>query len=103
MNCHHSSDSCVLSKERNQCECSDERGLGLIDKKIDESRRPEADQSFVSCFVEEEKREPKFDQLQLNLTILDLLVGGSETVSHDPVVYCTAANHPDVQERLQKD
>jgi len=74
----------------------------LIDQKIDRSLRQDAEESFVSCFAE--KEGSKFDRVQLKVTLRDLVFAGTDTVTSTMMwAIVLLANHPAVQERLQKE
>ena len=77
----------------------------LVDAKIDEALRPGADESFVSVFVEKGVSEEKtFDRLQLRIILLDLTVGGVDTVATQILwAIILLANNEQVQGRLQKE
>ena len=76
--------------------------FSLINKKIDRCIRSGIDESFVSYFVEAQGKD--FDRAQLKVTIRDLMLAGTETTSSTMMYACVLlANHPAVQERLQKE
>jgi len=86
---------------KNAAEISDEL-IALLNMKIDENLSPDTVENFSSCFVED---DPKgFDRVQLIYTMRDLIVAGTETSSTAVLWWLVLlANHPDIQERLQKE
>jgi len=85
----------------NTLACTNEL-YALLDMKIENTISQDGNECFVNCFVEKEGKE--FDRTQLKGTVLDLFLGGTETVSSTVLwTIVLLANHQNVQERLQKE
>ena len=62
----------------------------------------ETEESFVSCFVKEDG--PDFDRIQLERTLKDFFLAGSDTVTNSVEwSLIMLANHPSIQARLQEE
>ena len=85
-----------------RCHELDAKIFELIEERIQESLSGETEESFISCFVQEDG--PEYDRKQLMYTLRDLFLAGTETTSTTLqwfLVYM--ANNPEVQTRLQKE
>ena len=59
-------------------------------------------ESFISCFGKEEG--PEYDRIQLERTLRDLFVAGSDTITNSlEWALILLANHPSIQARLQEE
>ena len=79
----------------------DDAMFEILQERVELSLSGDTEESFISCFVEEEG--PEYDRKQLLYTLRDLFLAGSETTSTTLLWFLFyMANHPEIQKRLQK-